>query len=58
MGTLKLIICGEILSLLLKFHPHQDKMNEGELKDYEALKRCAVILNPNAAEILKFKNMG
>lgn len=44
METLKQVITGEILQILVKFHSHQDKMNEDELKDFEALKRCAEIL--------------
>lgn len=49
MENLKLVIYGQILLVLVKFHPHQDKMNEEELKDFESLKHCA--------EILKLQNI-
>ncbi len=44
MTDLKRTIAAQILLVITGCHPYQDKMNEGELKDFEDLKRCAEIL--------------
>jgi len=44
METLKQVITGEILLLIVKFHPHQDIMNEEEKSIYKELNMCADIL--------------
>jgi len=44
METLKQVITGEILLVIVQFHPHLDIMNEEEKGIYKELKKCADIL--------------
>ena len=44
MRVLKLVIVGEILLILLKFHPHEGLFTREEKRIYYDLKKCAVIL--------------
>lgn len=44
MRMLKWVIAGEVLLVLLKFHPHQELFSKDEKRIYSELRRCAIIL--------------
>lgn len=44
MRTLKWVIVGQILLVLVQFHPHKKDLSKEEERDYRELKKCAAIL--------------